>query len=136
MGISITELVVIFIVLLILFGPEQLPVIARQFGKVMADLKKGSDAMRREFYNSVYKPADEVRRDIVGDARSLKALKAELLAPPVGTSPALDPRRERAATILGEGARPTDAPTTATTNTTTNAHPDQPGGSAQAGGAE
>jgi TatA/E family protein of Tat protein translocase len=93
MGISITELIIIFLVLLILFGPEQLPVIARQFGKIMGELKKGSDAVRREFYNSVYTPADEVTRDLIADTRSLKALKAELLAPPAGANPVTDPRR-------------------------------------------
>jgi Tat protein translocase TatB subunit len=102
MGISITELIIIFVVLLILFGPEQLPVMARQFGKIMAELKKGSDAVRREFYNSVYTPADEVTRDLIADSRNLKALKAELLAPPVGVAPANDPRRSKAA--AGEGA--------------------------------
>jgi Tat protein translocase TatB subunit len=104
MGISITELIIIFVVLLILFGPEQLPVMARQFGKIMGELKKGSDAVRREFYNSVYTPADEVTRDLIADTRSLKALKAEILAPPAGTSPSIDPRRGAAST--GEPAPP------------------------------
>ncbi len=98
MGISITELIIIFVVLLILFGPEQLPVIARQFGKIMGELKKGSDAVRREFYNSVYTPADEVTRDLIADTRSLKALKAEILAPPTGATPSTDPRRGVTAT--------------------------------------
>jgi TatA/E family protein of Tat protein translocase len=104
MGISITELIIIFIVLLILFGPEQLPVIARQFGKIMGELKKGSDAVRREFYNSVYTPADEVTRDLIADTRSLKALKAEILAPPAGATPSVDRRRD--ATPTGAAASP------------------------------
>ncbi len=93
MGISITELIIIFVVLLLLFGPEQLPVIARQFGKIMGELKKGSDAVRREFYNSVYTPADEVTRDLIADSRDLKALKAQLSSPPLGSTPTSDPRR-------------------------------------------
>lgn len=102
MGVSITELIIIFLVLLIVFGPEQLPVFARQFGKIMGEVKKGSDAVRREFYNSVYTPADEVKRDILGDSRNLKALKAELFAPPTGAHPSKDPRKAE--------PRPTEQP--------------------------
>jgi Tat protein translocase TatB subunit len=93
MGISITELSVIFIVVLLLFGPEQLPQMARQVGRVLGELRKLSDGVRRELYNSVYTPADEVRRELGTDLRSLKALKAELFSPPPGAAPALDPRR-------------------------------------------
>lgn len=95
MGISITELIIVFLVLLLLFGPEQLPTIARQIGKVMAELKKGTDAVRREFYNSIYAPADELKRDIGADSRSLQALKAEIMAPPRGAHPAVDRRRQQ-----------------------------------------
>lgn len=111
MGISITELSVIFIVVLLLFGPEQLPQMARQFGRVLGELRKLSDGVRRELYNSVYTPADEVRRDVGADLRSLKALKAEVFAPPPGTSPAPDPRRAPAAAPSSGGpAQQADAP--------------------------
>lgn len=111
MGVSITELIIIFLVLLIVFGPEQLPVFARQFGKIMGEVKKGSDAVRREFYNSVYTPADEVKRDILGDSRNLKALKAELFAPPAGAHPSKDPRRaETPPTEQPAASEPLSAP--------------------------
>ena len=57
MNVSFMELVVIFGLALLLFGPEQLPQIARQVGKVLGDLRKGSAAIRREWYNAVYPPA-------------------------------------------------------------------------------
>ncbi|RIL10232.1 MAG: hypothetical protein DCC75_04795 [Proteobacteria bacterium] len=56
-GISLLELLIIGIVILIVFGPEKLPEMARTLGKMMGELRKSSDALRREFYNSVYKPA-------------------------------------------------------------------------------
>ena len=87
MNISLSEIIVVFLVALVLFGPEQLPVLARSLGKIVGELKRGSDSVRREFYNSVYKPADEVRRDLSIDSRALRALKAEIMAPPIGSAP-------------------------------------------------
>ena len=81
-GVSITELIVIFLVALVLFGPDQLPQMARQLGKLMGDLKKGSDSVRREFYNTVYPPAQEIRRDLSASAHDLRQLRSEILSPP------------------------------------------------------
>ena len=85
MGVSITELTVIFLVALVLFGPEQLPVLARSLGKLTGQVKRTSDSLRREFYNSVYPPGQDIRTAIDGEIQSLRALKAEVLAPPPGT---------------------------------------------------
>lgn len=85
MDISFSEIIVVFLVALLLFGPEQLPQIARGFGKVAAELRKGSNALRREWYNAVYPPAEEIRRDLAGHAQELRALKAEVLTPPEGS---------------------------------------------------
>ncbi len=60
-GVGFTELLVIFTLMLVLFGPEKLPELARQLGKIMGELRKHSDGLRREFYNSVYSPAEELR---------------------------------------------------------------------------
>jgi sec-independent protein translocase protein TatB len=86
-GVSLTELIVIFLVALILFGPEQLPEIARQLGKLVGEFRRGSDALKREFYNSVYPPAQELKRDFEAEARQLRSLKAEVVAPPPGSAP-------------------------------------------------
>ena len=49
---------------LLFFGPEKLPEIAQKLGKIFGSLKKNSDAVRREFYNSVYSPAREIQNDV------------------------------------------------------------------------
>ena len=87
MSINLSEIIVILVVALLLFGPEQLPVLARSFGKVAGDLKKTTDSLRREFYNSVYTPAQDLKRDVAAEGRALRALKAEVLAPPPGSAP-------------------------------------------------
>ena len=84
MGVSITEITVIFLVALVLFGPEQLPVLARTLGKLTGQVKRTSDSLRREFYNSVYPPGQDVRNALNGELQTLRNLKAEVLAPPSG----------------------------------------------------
>ena len=81
MNVNFAEIAVICIVALLLFGPEQLPQIARQLGKLTGDLRKVSNSVRREWYNAVYPPATEIRRDINTGTQVLRNLKAEVLAP-------------------------------------------------------
>ncbi len=83
-GVSLTEFTVIFLVALVLFGPEQLPVLARTLGKLTGQLKRTSDSLRREFYNSVYPPGQEARDALNEEIKHLRNLKAEVLAPPTG----------------------------------------------------
>lgn len=80
MGISFSELIVIFVVFLILFGPEKLPQIFAQIGKLAGEIKKQSDSIRREFYNSVYKPAEDLQSEIDFAKRTLTAVKTEVRA--------------------------------------------------------
>ena len=58
------------LVALLVFGPEKLPEIASKIGKLSFQLKRASDGFRREFYNSVYTPAQE-QKDL---------LRSEILA--------------------------------------------------------
>lgn len=84
MNINFSELVVILVVTLLLFGPDKLPEIARQLGKLAAEARKATNAVRREFYNTVYQPAEEVRREILAPGETLRSLKAQIMAPPEG----------------------------------------------------
>ena len=77
-GVSFPELLVIFVVALLVFGPERLPEIARGLGKLMADLKRSSDALRREFYSAAYKPADDAVHPLQHAACELASIKREL----------------------------------------------------------
>lgn len=110
MGVSITEITVIFLVALVLFGPEQLPVLARSLGKLTGQVKRTSDSLRREFYNSVYPPGQDIRKAIDDEFQSLRALKAEVLAPPPGAvstssrPPALEQNLDQDSLPKGEPA--------------------------------
>jgi Tat protein translocase TatB subunit len=66
---SIPHLVIIFIVALIVFGPEKLPELARKLGSAMADLRRVSAELRGTF--------DEHLHELEREARELEQRRAE-----------------------------------------------------------
>jgi Tat protein translocase TatB subunit len=58
-GIGMTELMVIFVIGLVVLGPKRLPEMARSMGKSLAEFRRASNDMRREFMAV----SDEVRID-------------------------------------------------------------------------
>ena len=68
------EILVIGFAALILFGPDKLPEMARRLGKLSADLKRTSDSVRREFYNSLYTPAETLKGEVESVKRELRAV--------------------------------------------------------------
>jgi len=67
-GLGVPELILIFIVALILFGPKRLPEIGRTLGKAMSEFKKATDELK----NTVER---EVRME------ELKQLSAPMTTP-------------------------------------------------------
>ena len=51
-GIGTGELVLLLFLALIVLGPERMPKMARDVGKVMGDLRRTSDELRSEFLNA------------------------------------------------------------------------------------
>ena len=58
-GIGMTELMVIFVIGLIVLGPKRLPDLARTLGRSLAEFRRTSADLRREFMDV----AEEVRID-------------------------------------------------------------------------
>ncbi|MBC2721989.1 twin-arginine translocase TatA/TatE family subunit [Desulfosporosinus sp.] len=54
MGLS--EILLILVVVLILFGPEDLPVIARSIGKLIFEIRKATSELTKEFQNTIDTP--------------------------------------------------------------------------------
>jgi Tat protein translocase TatB subunit len=48
-GIGMTELLVIFVIGLLVLGPKRLPELARSLGRGLAEFRRASGDMRREF---------------------------------------------------------------------------------------
>ena len=56
-GIGMTELIVIFAIALIVLGPKRLPELARSLGRGIAEFRRASNDLRREFMDA----SDEAR---------------------------------------------------------------------------
>ena len=73
-GVSFTEILIVLAAALVLLGPEKLPEAAKSLGRFMAMIKRNSDALRREFYNTIYEPAEDLKNRIDLSARELISL--------------------------------------------------------------
>jgi len=77
--VSFSEILMIMVVALLVFGPDRLPEMARKVGKIMGQLRRHSNDLRREFYNTVYTPAEDLKRDLDLSSRELRVLKNDLV---------------------------------------------------------
>jgi sec-independent protein translocase protein TatB len=58
---SVPHMIVVFLVVLVVFGPQKLPELARSFGKLMAEFRKASNDFKNAF--------EEEMRDLERQAR-------------------------------------------------------------------
>jgi TatA/E family protein of Tat protein translocase len=89
---SIPHLIVIFVVALIVFGPEKLPELARNFGKVMAEFKRATGELQSTFeghLRDLERESDQ--RRIGGDASTPPLAQAAAAPAAPGTVPADPP---------------------------------------------
>lgn len=71
---SIPHLIVIFVVALIIFGPEKLPELARNLGKVMAEFRRHTGDLRSNFEGHMRDLEREAQeRRIAGAAAAVSA---------------------------------------------------------------
>ena len=59
MKIGAMELIVIFIVALLVIGPDKLPSYARKFGNALKEFKKASSDITQDIRESVVEPLEE-----------------------------------------------------------------------------
>lgn len=76
-NIGTPELILILFLVFLLFGPKALPDIARQLGRLVREVRKVSDEMRRAFLSEIDE-AKEPLRDVAGEMEGIKhALEQE-----------------------------------------------------------
>jgi sec-independent protein translocase protein TatB len=64
-GVGFTELLAVAVIALIFIGPEDLPKFARNIGRILNDLKRGSDNFVNEFKSAAdLKNFDRMENDI------------------------------------------------------------------------
>lgn len=82
MKIGITELIVIFVVALLVIGPDRLPAYAQKLGQAMAQFKKYSSEAAQEIKTSIVEPLEEAQeplREAVQPFEELdRAVKADV----------------------------------------------------------
>ncbi len=87
-GIGMQELVVIFVVALLIFGPKRLPELARTLGKGMAEFRRASNELRRSFNLEVDGTPPQTGQQSVHD-RQIRSRPDQLVDQPV-PEPAID----------------------------------------------
>lgn len=80
---SIPHMIVVFLVVLVVFGPQKLPELARTFGKLMAEFRKASGEFKSAF--------EEEMRDLERQARIAKLKKQAAEAAPAATATLKNP---------------------------------------------
>lgn len=81
-GIGVSELIVIFIIALIVIGPQKLPDIAKALGKAFAEFKKATEEIKNSVKDDIEKTANSV-------TESYKEVKT-----PAGHQPQTTPAQE------------------------------------------
>jgi len=98
-NVGIPELIFIFIIALLVFGPRKLPELGRTLGKALAEFRRASADLRGTI--------EQEMRELERHAQELEAQASELQAPseqPTGSSPVAS------AQAVAEAPRPEEKP--------------------------
>ncbi|MCZ6767926.1 MAG: twin-arginine translocase TatA/TatE family subunit [Acidobacteria bacterium] len=68
------ELVIIFIVALVIFGPRKLPELGRSLGKGLSEFKKASNELKRTWEEEV----EAVKHEVDVETEELKKIQSDL----------------------------------------------------------
>jgi len=109
---SIPHMIVVFVIVLVVFGPQKLPELARGLGKLMAEFRKASTDLKSAFeeeMRDLERQAREVERRKAADAAASSAAPPQpaTLGTPSGTE--TQPSSTELATVDPD-ARATEAP--------------------------
>lgn len=80
MRIGALELVVVFIVALLVIGPDKLPAYARRFGAAMKEFRKASADVTQEIRESVIDPLEEAQKPLREAVEPIAEMDRELKA--------------------------------------------------------
>jgi TatA/E family protein of Tat protein translocase len=82
---SIPHMVVLFVIVLVVFGPQKLPELARTFGKLMAEFRKASTDFKGAFEEEM---RNIERQAVIAERQKAAAAAAAVVTPATqGTAP-------------------------------------------------
>jgi len=82
-SIGMPELIIIFVIALIIFGPRKLPELGRSLGKSIAEFKKASNELKSTL-------EEEIRLEEQRSTLEEKKTTQSVTAPPVNPTPIVD----------------------------------------------
>jgi len=90
-SIGMPELILIFIVALIVFGPKKLPEIGKSLGKGLAEFKKASDDFKQSIQKEVDGLKEEARLETPAPPAPAPSAAAPSAAPALPAPPPVEP---------------------------------------------
>ena len=75
-SIGLPELIVIFIIALLVFGPKKLPEVGKSVGKAIREFKKASDELRTKVEDEIN--ASEIKTEIKEVQKDLNSVNSDL----------------------------------------------------------
>lgn len=108
---SIPHLIVIFVVALVIFGPEKIPELARNLGKVMAEFRRATGDLRSTFETHLRDLEREADQHRIAQAAAVRAAAPSPAEPqPISPAPGTVPASAPNAGVLAAGGGSLDAP--------------------------
>jgi len=104
-GIGMPELLVIFVIALLIFGPKELPKIGRTIGKAMAEFRRASDELREGLQREV-EVAEREEQPPQPSAEEPVVTPAAETPSPAPEYQASETKPEEAAPVTGTSASP------------------------------
>lgn len=102
------ELLVIFLVALIVLGPNKLPDAARQMGRIMAELRRVSSGFQDEMRSAMREPTPTLPPLPPPEAPELAVIDVDVPVAPDGAAPSKPATRRRKAPLRADGAVPAE----------------------------
>jgi TatA/E family protein of Tat protein translocase len=109
---SIPHMLVVFVIVLVVFGPQKLPELARSLGKMLAEFRKASADFRGAFeeeMKDLERQAREVERKKAADAAAKAAAEAPVQEATLATPAGTETPDENALAATDGGAASSDA---------------------------
>jgi TatA/E family protein of Tat protein translocase len=104
-SIGMPELLIIFVIALIIFGPRKLPELGRSLGKSLAEFKRASNELKSTLEEEIR--LDEQRATLEASKAAAAAAAAQTTPAPGPASPAAPSANASAAPTPGAPAAPT-----------------------------
>ena len=111
MNLGMPEMLFIFLMALVVFGPKRLPELARKFGKIMAEFKRATNDFKYQIENEIEQMEVKERTDQREKSRAQQLVDGELtILPPPPPGAISSSLATGSGYVVDAETRPVDAP--------------------------